>query len=161
MTDLLKAIQFLAKNKYIIQNRGRYLFTSKFYMDTIGEDLGIQVVDDPVVKEKRKSSKPKEEDWIYRYQQFIINAGIPQSSFTTSGESYRINTATKPGREAFKKAIEGGTTEEHIKQAVQIYYKESRQFRVKIEKFMVDEMWRSMDPSQNPNANAITFPRLA
>lgn len=161
MTEFLKAIQFLAKNKYIIQNRGRYLFTSKFYQMTIGEDLGIQVVDEPIIKNTRKSSKPKEEDWIFRYQQFIINSGIPQSSFTTSGESYRINTATKPGREAFKKAIESGTTEEHIKQAVQIYYKESRQFRVKIEKFMVDEMWRSMDPSQNPSGNAISNPRFA
>lgn len=160
MTTLLTALKFLSENKFIIQNRGRYLFTAAFYKQTIGQDFGVEDCNDPVVKQTFKPSALKK-DWAEQYRNFIMNSGIRQTAFDSKGNSYRVNVSTVPGKKAFQKAIEGGATEEEIMSAVKLYYQESDQYRVKIEKFMVDEMWRDMKPTQQGGSHAITTPDLA
>lgn len=139
--ELKEVVSWLAQNDYIVMHKSRYLLTSKFNKEMTGEDIGVQVIEKPVVKQAVE--KPKPVDWIQLYQKIIMEAKIPSNSDNGRGGTYRINAATKPGREAFKKAIEGGATYETLLKALQSYYSVQKSFLVKVEKFFTDEIWRN------------------
>lgn len=150
--NLKDVVSWLADNDYLVVHKSRYLLTAKFNQELTGENIGIQVIAKPEVKQ----TVPKL-DWIADYQRLIIEANIPRMSDNGKGGQYQINTATKPGREAFKKAVIGGATYEALLQALRNYYGTPKSYLVKVEKFFVDELWRDQQTTQSNGARAKFF----
>jgi len=164
MITLKEAVQYMSDNGYLLKQKERYLLTSKFNKEMLGLDIGVTVVkrEDIVVKEL--TDPPKPIDWISEYQNFIIEAKVPRYSTNNKGEPYETSRATKPGRDAFKKAMEKVSKADLIK-AVQAYYAAGRgRYRVKIETFFVDEHWLSIiqdnSDTRSHDGNTITIPNL-
>ena len=136
-SNLRKCIDSLAKDNYIVEHKGRYLFTSKFNKEISGLEIGIQTIENPVVKEAEK--KP---NYLMEYLD-LIDKAVPRTSDNGRGALYQINLATAPGRKAYIKAREEGETFESLLAATKAYYSQSKSFLVKVEKFFVDELWRN------------------
>lgn len=164
MTDLKEIVKYLIQNGYLIVQKERYLLTAKFNREMLGVDTGVQVLERAEVTVKEEPPVPI--DWVAEYQNFIMEAKVPKYSSNAKGEPYEINRATKPGRDAYKKAITAGYKKEQLLLAVSQYYKEGNgRFRVKIETWFVDEHWRSMVTAPNNNTRSldgttITVPKL-
>jgi len=142
--NLKEVVSWLAEEGYLVMHKNMYLLTAKFNREMTGKDIGIQVIDKPKVQQV----EPKV-DWVGMYQKLIIESGMPRMSDNGRGGQYQINAATKPGREAFKKAIQSGTTYETLLERIKNYYGETKSYLVKIEKFFVDEMWRNQTTTTN------------
>lgn len=160
MENLKEIVIWLVDNNYVVLHKNRYLFTTKFNQEMIGQDIGIKVVEHPVVQqEATKVAKTVDKtDWIALYQKLLMEAGVPAMSDNGRGGQYRVNTATKPGREAFKKAIQEGETYESLLGKLKNYYGTTRSYQIKVEKFFVDEVWRSV--TINQSSGTINRPKL-
>ena len=164
-------LRFLTTNPsaaapYMVRQKDKYLLTAAFYQATTGEDIGIDIASrkDIIVKE-RVVKRPKTVvvkggvevpvdgiDWVELYQSFIIEADIPQFGYLTSGTRYELRRATKPGRLAFKAALEEGAEYDKLLLAVRSYYSTNITHK-KIENYFIEEMWRSDYGVATPDNN--------
>jgi hypothetical protein len=143
--NLKECMEDLISEGYVTEYKNRYLFTAKFNETVTGQRIGIEPPEP--IKIKPPPKKPAI-DWIKKYQDLIIAANIPRMSDNGRGDKYQINAATKPGRLAYKKAIEDGQTDEELLAALKVYYSSPRSYQIKVEKFFVDEVWRGQ--TNNP-----------
>ncbi len=153
---LKEVVAWLAEEGYIVVHKNRFLLTTKFNQEMLGLDIGVKVVENPTVQQV--PTKKVNMDWISLYQKLVTEANVPRMSDNGRGGQYQINSTTKPGREAFKKAIEEGETYESLLLKLKEYYGTPRSYMIKVEKFFVDEVWRSTNINQS--SGTISKPRL-
>lgn len=148
--------KYMSANGYLAQLNGTPYLTSKFYKDVVALDIGLVIVgrNDITVKEPGvKMKKPvtirggvitedKDVPWTTLYTQFIMEAEIPRVAYTGRGGSYQVNLSTKPGREAFRRAMLEGESYDSLLEKAKRYYS-STQMPVKVENFFEKELWRN------------------
>jgi hypothetical protein len=152
---LQECVKYLTENGYLVGMNNMPYLTRKFYKDLVDKDIGLSVVERPQVQILEAAIKPRKtvhvrgEDvdaakvnWSLLYSQFIIEAEIPRMGYSGRGSAYQLNLSTKPGKEAFKKVLlEGESYDSLLKKAKQYYT--NTQMPVKIENFLVKEIWRN------------------
>ena len=165
--NLEEIMAFLTDNRYVVKHGPYFVFTRKFNKEVLGIEAGLAVDEKAEIKYKFKSNRhvkiavlkggqqvdASEVDWIKEFHQFILDAKIQSKGFTQSG-TYDINKATKPGRTAFKEILtdqENGLGYDDLLKKVQDYYKSGTAYKVKLENFLVNELWRNDYKQQKGN----------
>lgn len=153
---------WLSKNGYLVKHQGGYIFTHKFNQAMYNRDEGIVSCKTPKMKEVLVDVV--QVNWIKIFQDLIISAEVPKYSSDSKGQSYQINGATKPGREAFRDALlETDIT--NLRARMKDYYSQNNgKYRVKVETYFEKEMWRNAGTvdkvTRSDDGTTITKPNL-
>lgn len=144
--ELKEAVQFMVENGYMTTTKqGKYCVTAKFNKAILGVDAGAVplpnnaglVVREPMLPEKVIN-------WEQLYMKFILEAQVPARLSGSGGEWYEVNKYSAPGLKGFRRAMEKDRVNYPLLvKSTMLYYKNSSGFKVKIERYMQEDLWRS------------------
>lgn len=150
--ELAEVMRFLGDSGYVVRTRQDYfVFTNKFYTEFVGKDVGLVPSVRPIIMKSETTSIliPPAKLTIATvneaYLSFIVACNIPRRIVNPKGESYAANQFSKDGAKAFGKLLlrvnSGEIDMELLVHTVQLYYKSSVGYKLKIGNYIGDGAW--------------------
>lgn len=137
MTDLQTQVDQWKTEGYLTTHRGTLVLTQKFY-ETLGQAPPPKAPGDN--KEK--------------FQEFIKLCEVPyRLPIGNKGETYTVNAYSKPGMEAFVRALkQPGMDYSRLVAATKAHYADPRASRKTISNYFIQEWWVSVYQEYNSSS---------
>jgi hypothetical protein len=148
--ELVYIMQYLSSEGFVIKSPQNYfMFTSKFYNEYTGQDIGaIPVSEIQMVKTLGAviTMPTKASDVKQAYLEFIKSCNIPKRAETSSNEVYNLNQYSEKGAKAFKKILDrvskGEIDLQILVKSTQLYYK-SPSYKLKVGNYIGEGAWET------------------
>lgn len=154
LEELSEVMHYLSAEGYVVRTKQDYfVFTNKFYSDFVGADVGLVPSVRPIVMKSHTTSVlvlPKKLDKATvsgAYLSFIEQCNVPRRIISPKGDSYSANQFSEKGAKAFGKILQRSQTGEIdvelLTRTVQLYYKSSQAYKLKIGNYIGDGAWET------------------
>jgi ribosomal protein S15P/S13E len=152
--ELAEAMHFLSADGYVVRTPQAYfVFTNKFYNEFTGHDIGLVPDSRPIIMKSETTSvlvPPKQltkTTISEAYLAFILRCNVPRRIVNPKGDSYAANQFSEKGAKAFGKILvrvhSGEIDIDLLIHTVQLYYKSSQAYKLKIGNYIGDGAWET------------------
>lgn len=152
--ELIEVMHYLSAGGYVVRTQqGYFVFTNKFYNEFTGQDVGLIPEARPVIMRSNTTQvlvPPRKLDKATvhaAYLQFIGKCNVPRRIISAKGESYAANQFSERGAKAYgailKRVDSGEIDLDLLVHTVQLYYKSSQGFKLKIGNYIGDGAWET------------------